>query len=319
MSGAGSRDTPVPLRARLAYAAPAFALASMGQSETALVLTASAAAVAVLMASLWLASLWLRDASIVDPFWGPGFALVAWVALCLADGHPARQWLLVGMATAWGLRLGGYLAWRNVGKGEDFRYRKMREHWGDAFPWVSLFTVFTLQGVLMWLISLPLQLGQVADEPAWLGGLAVAGALLWLVGLLFETVGDWQMARFKADPANEGLVMDRGLWAWTRHPNYFGDALVWWGIGLVAAGAPAARWTLFSPALMTFLLLKVSGVALLEKDIAERRPGYREYAERTSAFFPWPTDRPEDPANDAGADRTGRHHDETPPHRRGGR
>lgn len=269
-------------------------LASLPASETALVLATSAAAVAGLMTLLWLASLRLRDASIVDPFWGPGFALIAWVAWLLAEGYGPRQWLLTATATIWGLRLGGYLAWRNAGHGEDFRYGRMREHWGESFPWVSLFTVFGLQGVLMWLISLPLQLGQVADEPARLGWLEAVGALLWFTGFVFEAVGDWQMARFKADPGNRGRVMDRGLWAWTRHPNYFGDALVWWGFGMVAAAAPAARWTLLSPALMTFLLLKVSGVALLEKDIAERRTGYRAYVARTSAFFPWPPDRPHD-------------------------
>jgi steroid 5-alpha reductase family enzyme len=160
----------------------------------------------------------------------------------------------------------------------------MRRGHGARFWWVSLFTVFLLQAALAWAISLPVQLAVLSDGPlGWLDGLAV---LTWLVGLAFEAIGDLQLTRFRRDPANRGRALDTGLWRYSRHPNYFGDALLWWGFGLLglAAGAP---WTLFAPALMTFLLLKVSGVALLEKGMEERRPAYRDYVARTSAFVPW--------------------------------
>jgi steroid 5-alpha reductase family enzyme len=243
------------------------------------------------MSALWLASLALRNASIVDVAWGPGFAAIALLGLAFGDGAPARRLLCAALALAWGLRLGVYLFLRNHGKGEDFRYRAMRAHHGARFPLVSLFTVFALQGALMWFISLPLPVGASASEPATLGALDALGAALWTVGFAFEAVGDWQLARFKADPANAGAVMDRGLWRYTRHPNYFGDCLVWWGFYAIACSTPQGPFTLLSPALMTFLLLRVSGVALLERTIARRRPGYREYVERTSAFVPRPPRR----------------------------
>lgn len=249
----------------------------------------TAIGVAVLMLTTWLISLPLRNASIVDLVWGFGFVVVGWIARLTADGVTARQNLLVILVTLWGLRLTAYLTWRNLGHGEDYRYQKMRRHWGDRFPLVSLATVFTLQGVLMWVVSLPVQLGQGDDDPSTLGVLAALGTILWLIGMFFETVGDWQLARFKADPANQGKVMDRGLWAWTRHPNYFGDFCVWWGLGLVAleTGWPGVI-ALIGPAVMSVLLLRVSGKALLERNLARRRPGYAAYVARTSGFFPRP-------------------------------
>jgi steroid 5-alpha reductase family enzyme len=242
------------------------------------------------MLALWLASLRLSDASIADVFWGVGFAAVgiASAALCAPS---ARGALLAAMATLWGLRLALHLGRRWRGKGEDRRYRAMRAAWGSRFPVASLFTVFLLQGLLMWVVSLPLQMGALRGGARPLGALDALGGLLFGVGLAFEAVGDAQLARFLADPGSGGQVMQAGLWRYTRHPNYFGDALVWWGIGLVAAAA-APPWVLAGPALMTFLLLRVSGVALLEKDIGGRRPGYASYLERTSAFLPWPPRRP---------------------------
>jgi steroid 5-alpha reductase family enzyme len=229
----------------------------------------------------------VRDSSIVDIFWGPGFALIAWVVFAVTDGSETRRLLLVILASVWGVRLGAYLAWRNLGKGEDYRYAAMRERWGSKWWWWSLFQVFLLQGELMWVVSLPLQAGQVPDAPG-PGWPAVAGSVLWLIGILFEGIGDLQLARFKADPSNAGSVMDRGLWRYTRHPNYFGDFLVWWGLGTIAAGASGAWWSLIGPLVMSILLLRVSGVAKLESTIADRRPGYAEYVRRTSAFFPLP-------------------------------
>lgn len=247
------------------------------------------------MTLLWLLSLALRDASIVDPFWGSGFVGLAWLYRVLGPEAGPRQWLLLALVTAWGLRLSLYLLVRNWGEGEDYRYREMRQAHGAAFWWRSLFTVFLLQGALLWFIALPLFAVQTAAAGrGWLWT-DLLGLGLWGVGFFFEAVGDWQLARFKADPAHRGQVMTRGVWALTRHPNYFGDAAVWWGYYLIALGVPGGAWTVSSPLVMTLLLLKVSGVALLEKSIAERRPGYREYARRTSAFIPWFPGKPSGP------------------------
>jgi steroid 5-alpha reductase family enzyme len=241
---------------------------------------------AVAMAGLWLLSRALRDASIVDIYWGPGFGVLAATAFVSSDGG-SRATLALALTLLWGLRLGAYLLWRNAGHGEDPRYRAMRRHWGARFPWISLLTVFALQGVLMWFVSLPVQV-TIASEPTPLGPLDVLGTLLFLVGLAFESVGDWQLTRFKADSANAGKVMDRGLWRYTRHPNYFGDCLAWWGLYTIALATPSGPFTLLSPLLMTFLLLRVSGVALLERSIVKRRPDYADYVARTSAFVPMP-------------------------------
>ena len=255
---------------------------------TADVLLATAAAIAALMGAMWVVSLLVRDASIVDIVWGLGFVVVAGVSLATGDGWSTRSQLLFVLVAVWGLRLAGYLAWRNLGHGEDQRYQAMRRHWGERFWWVSFFQVFLLQGVLMWIVSLPVQLAATAAEPTMFGALAYLGVAVWFVGLLFETLGDAQLARFKADPDNAGRVMDVGLWRYTRHPNYFGDFCVWWGLFLVAAEAAPARWGIVGPIIMSVLLLRVSGVALLEKTIVKRRPAYEDYIARTSAFFPRP-------------------------------
>ena len=252
------------------------------------VLLACGGAVAVVMLVTWLVSLMLRDASIVDIVWGLGFVVVAATAAVVGEGFADRRYVLLSLVAVWGLRLSGYLAWRNLGHGEDYRYVAMRKRFGDRFWWVSFFQVFLLQGALMWIVSLPVQLAATAEEPASFGPLALAGVALWTVGLLFETVGDAQLAAFKAQPHNKGRVMDRGLWRYTRHPNYFGDFCVWWGLFLVAAETVPGRFGIIGPVVMSILLLRVSGVAMLEKTIGKRRPGYADYVERTSAFFPRP-------------------------------
>lgn len=250
------------------------------------VLLAAAAALAVLMLATWLLSLRLRDVSIVDPVWGFAFVVVAAAALVTGDGDEDRRILLLALVGLWGLRLGGYLTLRKLREhGEDYRYVEMRERYGDRFPLVSLGMVFGLQGLLVLVVSLPVTGASVQDDG--LGALTWAGVALWAVGLFFETVGDAQLARFKADPDSRGQVMDRGLWRYTRHPNYFGDFCVWWGIYLVALQA-GAWWTLPGPLVMSFLLLRVSGKDRLEKTIGTRRPGYAEYVRRTSGFFPRP-------------------------------
>ena len=184
-----------------------------------------------------------------------------------------------------GLRLSLYILRRNWGKPEDFRYQKWREESGKRWWWKSLFQVFLLQGLLMWLISTPLLAAHRSAAPDHLTFLDITGLVLWSVGFFFEAVGDFQLSRFRGNPANKGKVLDSGVWRYTRHPNYFGDSAQWWGYYLIAAAA-GGWWTVFSPIMMTLLLLRVSGVALLEKTL-ETRPGYREYAQRTSAFIPW--------------------------------
>ncbi len=249
-------------------------------------LLANASMLVGAMVLLWLVSLVRRDASIADPFWGTGFALVAWVSLGLAHRMGPRQLTVASLATVWGLRLSLHLLARNLASGEDPRYQAMRRHHGARFPWVSLGTVFLLQGALLWVVSLPLQV--VGASPEAPGGVFdLVGLVLWGLGFAFEAVGDRQLARFRADPANRGQVMNRGLWRYTRHPNYFGDATLWWGLSCFAF-AVGGYWTAIAPALMTFLLLRISGVTLLERGISERRPGYREYVETTSRFLPWP-------------------------------
>lgn len=241
------------------------------------------------MTCLWLYSIARRDASIVDSFWGAGFVCVTWVALVSAPRTLMleRKWLLATLTTIWGLRLSIYLLWRNWGHGEDRRYQSMREHVGERFWWVSFLTVFLLQSVILWFVSLPIQVAMMDTKSKPLCWIDLAGVFVWSVGLFFEAVGDYQLARFRADPQNSGRVMNRGLWRLTRHPNYFGDFCVWWGLYLIASTA-GATWTVFSPLLMSFLLLKVSGVTLLEKTISDRRPDYAAYQASVSAFFPWP-------------------------------
>jgi steroid 5-alpha reductase family enzyme len=241
----------------------------------------------VAMLILWLISLALKNSSIVDIFWGPGFVLSAWTAFFLTpDGFSLRKGLIVALVTIWGLRLALHIFTRNHGKPEDFRYQKWRNEAGAQWWWRSFFKVFLLQGILMWVISAPLLAAQINPAPAYLTLLDWLALPLWAVGLFFEAMGDWQLARFKANPANKGKVMDQGVWKYTRHPNYFGDSAQWWGFYLIAAAA-GGFWTVFSPILMTFFLVRVSGVALLEKTLKETRPGYREYMQTTSAFIPW--------------------------------
>jgi steroid 5-alpha reductase family enzyme len=240
---------------------------------------------------LWLLSLILKDVSIVDIFWGPGFVLIAAATAWRAPPPDARSLLLLALVSLWAFRLAAHLfvRWRHLGH-EDRRYMAMRKRSGAVFPVQSLFTVFWLQGVIMWIVSLPVQAALMA-APSPLGPLDYAGGAIAVAGLIVETIADMQLTRFVRDPANQGHVMDKGTWSWSRHPNYFGDTTVWWGLFLVSVAGSGAWWTAISPALMTFILLRVSGVTLLERNIANRRPGYAEYVRRTSAFVPLPPKR----------------------------
>lgn len=241
----------------------------------------------VMMTILWFISILIRNVSIVDLFWGLGFVLVSTFYFISGEGNGTRKILVMSLVAIWGLRLSVYLAWRNLGKGEDFRYREFRKKYGEnRYWWISYFQTFLLQGILMWLISAPLLGAQLYGEERILGFVDYIAIAIWITGMLFEAGGDFQLAVFKRNPANKGKVLDTGFWKYTRHPNYFGDSSVWWGFGLfsIAAGSwlPA-----IGSVLMTLLIIKVSGVALLEKSLKEQKPQYREYMEKTSAFFPW--------------------------------
>jgi steroid 5-alpha reductase family enzyme/ligand-binding SRPBCC domain-containing protein len=242
-----------------------------------------------LMVALWLVSLVLADVSIVDIFWGLGFVTVAWTSSVLGGPTNARGLLVAILVTVWGVRLAWHLARRNLGHGEDYRYRAMRARFGASFPLVSLGTVFLLQAALMWVVSLPVQAVQLAGSPQ-LGALDALAAALWVTGITVEAVADAQLAAFKKT-APPGAVLDRGLWRYSRHPNYFGDAVVWWGFGMFAVAA-GAWWACAGSIVMTILLVRVSGVALLESTIVDRRPAYRDYIARTSAFVPLPPREP---------------------------
>jgi steroid 5-alpha reductase family enzyme len=233
----------------------------------------------------WAIATLRRNVGLVDIFWALFFLAGAAVYAAAMTALETRGLLVLGLVAVWAVRLSGYLAARNWTAPEDRRYRAMRVRNDPGFAWKSLYLVFGLQALLAWLISAPLA-AAIGSSRA-IGALDVIGAALVAFGIGFEALADAQLARFKAQPASAGRVMDRGLWRFSRHPNYFGECCVWWGLYVIALAA-GGWWTAFSPAVMTVLLLKVSGVTLLEKDIGERRPAYRDYASRTNAFFPGP-------------------------------
>jgi steroid 5-alpha reductase family enzyme len=243
-------------------------------------------AILVYMTLIWMASLIRRDASGVDTFWGPGFVVAASVYFRFSDGFGPRKLLLIALVAIWGVRLAVHIFMRNAGQGEDKRYQAWRMENPKNFWWISYFRVFLLQGVLMLIVSTPLLATQTSSSPDELTVSDWLGCAIWIVGFAFETIGDLQLARFKADPANKDKILRAGLWRYSRHPNYFGEAVLWWGYFVIALGA-GGLWTVYSPILMTFLLLRVSGVTLLEKSLTASKPGYKEYIESTSAFIPW--------------------------------
>ena len=246
---------------------------------------AALGAIVALSLVTWLVSVVRRDVSIVDVIWSLMF-LAAAAAYYLATDPGPRALLVLLLVSLWALRLAGYIAWRGHGEPEDYRYRTIRANNQPAFAWKSLYLVFGFQALLAWIISLPLLAAINGVAP--LGWLDAIGVALWLAGMVFEAGADLQLARFKASPANRGRVLDSGLWRFSRHPNYFGNFCIWWGFFFLALAA-GGWWSVVSPLLMTVLLLKVSGVALLEKTIGERRPRYREYVQNTNAFFPGPS------------------------------
>jgi steroid 5-alpha reductase family enzyme len=241
------------------------------------------AAILVLAFVTWLVSLALGDVSIVDSTWSMLILLPAIAGAALLPETGPRAACVLAMAALWAIRLAGHITWRNWGANEDHRYQKIRARNQPNFKWKSLYLVFGLQGLLAWIVSVPLLAAIASPAPIdWLDALGVA---LYAAGFLFESIGDLQLARFSANSANRGKVLDHGLWRYTRHPNYFGEFCIWWGFYLMALAA-GGWWAFVSPLLMSVLLLKVSGVTLLEKDIGHRRPAYRNYVTRTNAFFP---------------------------------
>ena len=254
------------------------------------VLPVACAVVAVIILATWIVSLIVRDASVIDPVWGPAFVAVAIVAALDGGGLPARRWLLLALTAVWGLRLGVHLTRRKLHeRDEDRRYRAMRDAHADNFALWSLGWVYAVQGVMVLIVSLPLQVA--AQRPSPLSWAIAPGILIYAIGLGFEATGDEQLRRFKADPENRGKVMRRGLWRYTRHPNYFGDFCIWWGLWLISLQAGGTWWTAVGPAVMSVFLIRVSGKGLLERDIAERRPAYADYVARTSGFVPLPPRR----------------------------
>jgi steroid 5-alpha reductase family enzyme len=256
---------------------------SIDASNALAVAGASLLAVVVLMGATALEGRRQGRVSVVDTAWGLGFVLVAVVAAVVGDGTPWRRVALLVAVGVWGGRLAWHVSRRNRGKGEDPRYAAMLASETGHPTWVAVRKVYAVQGAALWFVSLPIQVSAASGGGVTL--VAVLGLLLWAVGLGFEAVGDAQLAAFTADPTHRGRVMDRGLWAWTRHPNYFGDFTVWWGLWLVAASAWPGVLTVLSPLAMTYFLVFATGARLLEAHLAER-PGYAEYQQRTSPFLP---------------------------------
>jgi steroid 5-alpha reductase family enzyme len=241
---------------------------------------------------LWLISIRLRDVSFVDGYWALGMVFMAALSFFQSDGYAPRKRLLLGLTALWGVRLGLHLFTRWRKEGVDPRYARilggLMEKKGWSFGKAALIQVFVLQAPLLFFVCLPAQVGQFAGEPSQLGLLAWIGTALALTGIAFESIGDWQLRQFRRNPESKGKVLDTGLWRYTRHPNYFGDCCTWWGIWLIAAETGPGRWAIVGPVLLTFLLMKWSGVPLLEYALKKRRPGYEDYIRRTSSFFPLP-------------------------------
>ena len=242
----------------------------------------------VLMTFLWLVSIPIKNVSIVDIFWGIGFIVVGSFYFFFEGEMYMLQLLVFILLCIWGLRLSVYLFIRNYKKGEDFRYQEFRKNYGpNRYWWFSFFQVFLLQGVLIMIVSLPLLGIKTETESNELNILDYAAIAVWLVGFFFESVGDFQLMRFKKNPDNIGKVLQTGLWRYTRHPNYFGDTMIWWAFGLFSV-ASGAYWQVIGSLIMTWLIVKISGVSLLETTLREDKPEYNNYVKRTSAFFPWP-------------------------------
>lgn len=241
----------------------------------------------ILVTLLWALSVWIKNVSIVDLFWGIGFIIVNAIYFYKSGEFYLRKNLLLALVSLWGLRLFIYLFWRNKGKGEDFRYQKFRKKYGSKkYWWVSYFQTFLLQGALMMFISLPLLATHVQTNSNTLNGLDYLAIVVFIIGFAFEAGGDYQLTKFKKNPTNKTKVLNTGFWKYTRHPNYFGDSVVWWSFAVFSISA-GSYWTFIGSLGMTILIIKVSGVALLEKSLNETKPHYHKYIQKTNSFFPW--------------------------------
>ena len=241
----------------------------------------------VLVTLLWIWSIIIKNVSIVDLFWGFGFVVVNAFYLFMSGELNTRKILILTLVGLWGLRLAIYLAWRNIGKGEDFRYQEFRRYYGPKrYWWFSYFQTFLLQGALIMIVSLPLLGINSSASSGDLNVLDYIGIVVWIIGFVFEAGGDFQLAIFKNDPANRGKVLNTGFWKYTRHPNYFGDSAVWWAYAIFSMAA-GSYWQIIGSIVMTLLIIRISGVALLEKTLNNTKPQYKEYVQKTSSFFPW--------------------------------
>ncbi len=257
----------------------------------AVVLGINALVILALFVLAWAACVTIRDVTPVDSLWAIGMGVVAISTLLQTGGLTPRRLVLIAICVAWSLRLGGYLLWRWRDHGPDGRYIRMldkaRAKRGWNYGYAAFRLVFLVQMPLLWIVCLPVQLGQISRDSANLGPLGIAGAALAIFGLAFETVGDWQLVQFKKKPENKGRVMKSGLWKYTRHPNYFGDACVWFGLWLIAAETPVGIASIVGPILLVVLLMRWSGVPTVEGRMRRRKSGYEEYAKQTSGFIPW--------------------------------
>ncbi len=241
----------------------------------------------ILVTLLWIWSVFIKNVSIVDIFWGIGFVVVNAFYVFMAGELNPRKILILVLVSIWGLRLAIYLAYRNIGKGEDFRYQEFRHKYGtERYWWFSYFQTFLLQGILIMIISFPLLGISMSNHSGNLNLLDYAGILIWLIGFTFEAGSDFQLSRFKRDDKNTGKVLNTGFWKYTRHPNYFGDSAVWWAYALLSIAA-GSYWQIIGSVVMTLLIIKVSGVALLENTLNKSKPQYRTYIQKTNSFFPW--------------------------------
>lgn len=241
----------------------------------------------ILITLLWVLSAIIKNVSIVDLFWGMGFVIVNAVYCYNSGDFYTRKALLFILVSLWGLRLSIYLAWRNIGKGEDYRYRDFRESYGvDRYWWVSFFQTFLLQGTLIMFVSLPLLGANTHTDSNGLNWLDYIGIIIFIIGFSFEAGGDFQLAKFKKNPNNKGKVLNTGFWKYTRHPNYFGDSAVWWSFAIFSL-ASGSYWPIIGSIGMTLLIIKVSGVAILERKLNDTKPQYREYIRKTNSFLPW--------------------------------
>lgn len=235
----------------------------------------------------WLVSLKKKNVTIADSMWGAGFIIITWLTFILGDGYLVRNVIITVPVTIWGLRLSYHITRRSIGKPEDPRYTEWRNEYGNKFPVVSLFRVFLVQGLFMWLIALSIQLAQLFPRPESLTLSDYAGLGIWVIGFIIESSADRQLAHFIKDPANRGRVMRYKLWRYSRHPNYFGEATIWWGIYVICCATEYGFLTIISPMLITYTLLKITGVSLMEQTMFKGNAEYEDYKRTTSSFIPW--------------------------------